>query len=257
MDIYVNLWRIYFMNRASTPDRIKRLELISARLKSDEALTVAGIAEELGVSIRTLTRDIQVLREQGVPIEADRGRGGGVRLHRTWGVGRVNFTYSEAIDLLVSLAVAEQMKSPFFMAELAPIRRKLLASFSPRLKNEISGLKARILIGETASSYVLSAFSPPVRNVVETLHQGFVTKGLLEIGYRANDGRTSVRLIEPHYLLMNSPVWYVLAFDHLRDAVRTFRCDRMETAEVLPETFMLRPRSDFDAALEGVAAIAP
>lgn len=54
--------------------RFQRLEFITARLKSDEPLSIGDIASEVGVSVRTLTRDIQILREQGLPVEADRGR---------------------------------------------------------------------------------------------------------------------------------------------------------------------------------------
>lgn len=245
------------MPRSSTIERMKRLDLISARLKSDEALTVAGLSEEFGVSSRTLSRDIQILRDQGLPIEADRGRGGGIRLHRTWGIGRVNFSYSEAIDLLVSLAVAEQMKSPFFMAELAPIRRKLLASFSPRLKDEISDIKSRIRVGEAASHMVLSAFSAPHPAVVEVLHQAFVTRHCLDISYRSIEGRLTRRRIEPHYLLLHSPVWYVLAFDHLRQAIRTFRCDRIEKATVQDTRFSVLGIDMFEATLKDLDVIGP
>jgi predicted DNA-binding transcriptional regulator YafY len=245
------------MPKSSTIERMKRLDLISARLKSDEALTVSGLSEEFGVSSRTLTRDIQLLRDQGLPIEADRGRGGGIRLHRTWGIGRVNFSYSEAIDLLVSLAIAEQMKSPFFMAELAPIRRKLLASFSPRLKDEISDIKSRILVGEAASHMVLSAFSEPRQPVVEVLHQAFVTRQLLEISYKSIEGRTTRRTMEPHYLLLHSPVWYVLAFDHLRQDIRTFRCDRIEKAKLQEARFNVIGIDQFKTTLKDLDVIAP
>lgn len=245
------------MTKTSTIERMKRLDWISARLKADEALTVSSLSEELGISSRTLTRDIQLLRDQGLPIEADRGRGGGVRLHRTWGVGRVKFSYSEAIDLLVSLAIAEQMKSPFFMAELAPIRRKLLASLSPRLKSEISDLKSRILIGETASHFVLSGFNPPRQPVIDTLHQAFVSRQTLEISYEAISGDRTAREIEPHYLLLHSPVWYVLAFDRLRDDIRTFRCDRIANANITDDTFKLLAIERFDQALQDLDVIAP
>jgi len=236
---------------------MKRLELISARLKSDDALTVAGLSAEFGVSSRTLSRDIEILRGQGLPIEADRGRGGGIRLHRTWGIGRVNFSYAEAIDLLVSLAVAEQMKSPFFMAELAPIRRKLLASFSPRLKTEISDIKSRVLVGGAASHMVLSAFSAPRPAVVEVLHQAFVTRHQLAITYRSIDGQTTNRIIEPHYLLLHSPVWYVLAFDHLRNDVRTFRCDRIEKVTLVEDRFQVINIDRFEATLKNLDVIGP
>ena len=74
------------MKRASTIDRLQRLELITTRLKSHDSLIVADLAREFGVSVRTLTRDIQILRDQGLPVDADRGRGGGVRMHWSWGM---------------------------------------------------------------------------------------------------------------------------------------------------------------------------
>ncbi len=76
------------MKRASTTSRLQRLELLKSRLKSGDPMTVASLADELGVSVRTLNRDIDILREQGVPIEADRGRGGGIRMHWEWNIGR-------------------------------------------------------------------------------------------------------------------------------------------------------------------------
>ncbi len=237
--------------------RLQRLEFITARLKSDEPLIVGDIAEEIGVSVRTLSRDIQILREQGLPVEADRGRGGGVRLHWSWGIGRVNLNYSEAVDLLVSLAVAEQMKSPLLMANLGSVRRKLMASFSPSMKHKINRLKSRILIGESASPFVLSAFSAPRARVVEQLHQAFLMMRRIDIHYRAISGAKTERTIEPHYLLLSYPVWYVLAWDYLRDDVRTFRCDRIERVHVLDEEFRLRQFTQFEKAMEGVDAIQP
>ena len=128
------------MNRASTIGRLQRLELVTARLKSDDSLVVADLAREFGVSVRTLTRDIQILRDQGLPVDADRGRGGGVRLHWSSGIGRLSLSYAEAVDLLVSLAVAEQMKSPLLMANLGSVRRKLMASFAPSMRRKIKSL---------------------------------------------------------------------------------------------------------------------
>lgn len=237
--------------------RLQRLEFITARLKADEALIIGDIAKEVGVSVRTLTRDMQILREQGLPIEADRGRGGGVRLHWSWGIGRVNLNYAEAVGLLVSLAVAEQMKSPLLMVNLGSVRRKLMASFSPSMKHKINQLKSRILIGESASPFVLSAFSAPSASAVGQLHQAFLVMHRMSIHYRAENGTKTKRTIEPHYLLLNYPVWYVLAWDHLRNEIRTFRCDRIESSSVLDEGFHLRQFTQFAKAMEGVNAIQP
>jgi len=243
------------MVRSSTTSRIERLEIITARLKSDEPTTIGKIAKEVGVSIRTLNRDIQVLKDQGLPIDTDIGRGGGIRLDRHWGIGRINLNYSEAVDLLISLAIAEKMNSPLFMAHLTKIRHKLMASFSPSMKNKVSGLKARILIGESASKFVLSEFFTPNQRTVEKIHQAFLLLHRITIVYRAENGDKTRRTIEPHFLLLSYPVWYVLAWDHLRGDVRTFRCDRVEKTQCLDEDFKLLPVARFKNSLEGINAI--
>ncbi|MEM7070721.1 MAG: HTH domain-containing protein, partial [Pseudomonadota bacterium] len=55
------------MKRSTTLSRFQRLDLLTARLKTDEALIVRDLAAELGVSGRTLARDIELLRDRGLP----------------------------------------------------------------------------------------------------------------------------------------------------------------------------------------------
>lgn len=245
------------MPRASTLDRLRRLDLLESRLKADEPLRVGALAREFGVSHRTLSRDIGILRERGVPVDADRGRGGGVRVGGTWGVGRLNLTYREAVDLLVSLAVAERMGSPILMANLASVRRKLIASFAPASRERINHLKARLLIGASATPTVLTGYAPPSPQVVENLHQAFLMMRAARIVYEDGAGRSTVRSVEAHYLLLNYPVWYAVCWDHLREGIRTFRCDRLRAVEVLGDGFRLRPYADFREVLVDLDAMPP
>jgi predicted DNA-binding transcriptional regulator YafY len=245
------------MTRADTADRLQRLDLLASRLKAEEPMTVADLAAEFAVSPRTLFRDLAILRDRGLPVEADRGRGGGVRLHRTWGIGRLTLSYREAVDLLVSLAIAEQLRSPWLIANLAPIRRKLRASFAPALRDRIDGLSARILIGRVASPAVLGGFTPPPEEAVNALFRAFLEQRLLTFRYRDIRGAESARLAEPHLLLLNYPVWYLIAWDRGRDAVRSFRADRIANAGVQEETFAARPPATFREAIEGSEAITP
>ncbi len=239
------------MTRSSSQDRLKRLESITAQLKQDAHFTVQQLAEIHGVSDRTITRDLLILREQGLPIDADRGRGGGVRLDRRWGVGRLNLGYAESVDLLISLAVAEQMASPLFLANLGSVRRQLVASFSPERRGKVEKLKSRILIGRTASTVVQSNIEQASNRNVQALHQAFVDQKQLRIHYQTEGGAQTWRDIEPHYLLLNYPVWYVIAFDHLRNSARTFRVDRIVKTEPSETRFKLRPETKFQASLEG------
>jgi len=239
------------MDRAKTLSRLQRLDLLASRLKSDEPLTLRDLAAEFCVSVRTLSRDVEILRERGLPVEADRGRGGGIRLHWSWGIGRIALSYREAVDLLVSLAVAEQLNSPILMANLAPIRRKLMASFSPADLHRIRNLKSRILIGRPASLAVQTSHAAPAPALVEKLHQAFLMMRVADMRYEAEGGIATIRSVEPHYLLLNYPVWYALCWDRLWDDVRTFRCDRMRSVSISGEGFAPRPRADFLRALEG------
>lgn len=243
------------MPRSTAPDRMRRIDLIAAQLKEAGSATVAELAEAHGVSRRTIARDLNVMRDQGMPIDADRGRGGGVRLDRNWGVGRLNLSYAEAVDLLISLAVAEQMKSPIFLSQLATVRRQLVASFSADKRFQVDQIKARILIGQSASTAVQETVIEGQPRVMRDVHQAFLTRRMLEIGYKAEGGVQTKRRIEPQYLLLNYPVWYVLAWDHLRDAPRTFRYDRIAAADPLPDRFRLLPKSAFQSALDQVEFI--
>ena len=237
------------MARADAHDRLRRLELIAVQLKQDSHCTVRDLAQQHGVSSRTISRDLALMRDQGMQIDADRGRGGGVRLDRNWGVGRLNLSYAEAVDLLISIAVAEQMKSPMLLANLASVRRQLVASFSPEKRNRVNRLKSRILIGITASTYVQASASAPPKRVVQAVHQAFVDQKLLDLRYQREDGVISNRQIEPHYLLLKYPIWYVVAFDRLRHEPRSFRCDRMIAASMDEVRFKLLPKEKFQPSL--------
>lgn len=225
------------------------MEMLAVQLKQDAHCTVGDLAQQHGVSARTIARDLALMRDQGMQIDADRGRGGGVRLDRNWGVGRLNLSYAEAVDLLISIAVAEQMKSPMFLANLGAVRRQLVASFSPEKRDKVNRLKSRILIGVTASTYVQAGASAPPKRVVQAVHQAFVDQNVLQLRYQREDGVISNRRVEPHYLLLKYPIWYVVAIDHRTHEPRTFRCDRMLAASRTEERFKLLPTEEFEPSL--------
>src|SRR5262252_4577229 len=107
--------------RASSPDRrmhrIERLDLLTRVLRDRPGITVADLARALDISVRSVFRDLDHLRDRGYPIEADRGRGGGVRLHASWGLGKVLLPSEEALCTLLSLAISEKLGFPMFSSE--------------------------------------------------------------------------------------------------------------------------------------------
>lgn len=230
--------------------RLRRLEELKGLLKSREHVTAAELSSELGVSLRTLNRDLVLLRDTGVPIESDRGRGGGLRLHRHWSIGRVNLDYREAIDVLLSLAVAEKLGSTLFLGHVKSTRNKLAATFSPSHRPKIRLLRRRILMGPPASPEVMSSYAPPTARGGSVCEAFFEMKQL-KIVYLDRSGRRTARAVEPQFLYLSWPVWYLLAWDELRSDVRTFRIDRIVHAAKGANGFALRPEGPFLTAVEG------
>src|SRR6516162_3224181 len=120
--------------------RVDRLDLLARMLRDRPGVTVAALARDLGVSTRSVFRDLGHLRERGYPIEADRGRGGGLRLHTSWGLGKVLLSSEEALCTLLSLAISEKLSFPMFSSDVAHARRKIVDAFPTAERKRIAPL---------------------------------------------------------------------------------------------------------------------
>jgi predicted DNA-binding transcriptional regulator YafY len=173
-----------------------RLEALKDLLAERDVTTAADLAADLGISVRTLQRDLAVLRDLGTPIEGDRGRGGGLRLERGWSLGRVHLNESEALGLLLSLTIAEKVGSPLLLDDLRSITRKVGAAFAPAQARRILALRRRILVGQTASETVLATYTPPSMLVTGGLLDAFMHQRLALIRYEDQTRTTTDREIE-------------------------------------------------------------
>jgi predicted DNA-binding transcriptional regulator YafY len=241
------------MPRNNTSSRLDRLERLQGLLREGDLTSTGELAASLGVSPRSLARDLALLRGNGVPIESDRGRGGGVRLPARWSLGRLHLSEEEAIDLLLSLVVAEKMDSPLLLNRLTSIRQKVAGVFSERQQRRIQTIRKRILVGGRASDRVLASYRHPGRETLANVKSAFFNMRILRIGYVDESGRSTTRDIEPQFLYLNVPVWYVLAWDRLREGVRFFRVDRLRGVEALETSFRLRDPKAFLADAEQAA----
>ena len=240
--------------KRSASDRLARLNELRGLLRSREHVTAAELASELGVSLRTLNRDLAILRDEGMPIESDRGRGGGLRLQQAWSLGRVHLNAAEAVDLLVSLAIAERMNAALFR-ELPGIRRKIVAAFAPAYQGRVRSMRQRILVGSPASRQVLDSYLEPAPGSLAAVAEAFFNQKVIAIRYVDQHSGTTTREVEPQFLYLNMPVWYLLGWDRLREGVRFFRIDRIRSIEILDESFRLAKPEPFLAAGEDSARL--
>jgi predicted DNA-binding transcriptional regulator YafY len=225
--------------------RVLRLDALRLLLADRDVTTAGDLAADLGVSLRTVQRDLVALRDLGMPIESERGRGGGIRLERGWSLGRVHLNESEALGMLLSLTIAEKIGSPLLLEDLRSIQRKVSAAFAPAQSRRIRALRRRVLVGGPASDRVLTNYSTPQTSITQGLMQAFLYQRVASIRYRDQSGTLTDREIETQYLYYNMPVWYALAWDRLRDDVRFFRLDRLYRIQPLAADFRLRRPDQF------------
>lgn len=237
------------MTSRSLHARLSRLEALADRLSDGTLHAVATLAEELGVSQRTLARDLTLLRDQGWELESSSGRGGGIQLAQRWPAARLTLRSDDALELLMALALSEALGlSP--AGRHAALRRQLGRSFAPADRVAIARLRQRIRVAAPVSAAIQGSLRPPAPAARTEVYDAFVKQWRLSIRYCDSQHRTSEREIEAQYLLLAWPFWYVLAWDTTREAIRTFRLDRLSEARTLPQRFALRPAAPFWAACD-------
>jgi len=202
------------------------------------------LAERSGLSLRTVRRAIASLRDDGVVIDTDVGRGGGMRLGPRSTLPRVRLAHQEAVSLLLALALAESLRLPLLGLGLRQLRAKLSTSFAASDRSGIYRLRSRMLIGEPASDAVRASWQLPDPRQCELLQEAFVASRVVRFKYVSRDHRTTERCVEPHYLLFNHPAWYLLGLDRDIQAGRTFRLDGIRSVDVCEKGFkLLSPES--------------
>lgn len=230
------------MPRRPAADRLERLDLIARLLRDRPGITAARLAEELGVSQRSVFRDLDSLRERGIPVDSARGRGGGLRIHPNYGLGRILLSPEEALCTLLALTISEKAGMPMFTSATAKARRRIVDAFPLAERKRIAPLRERIFVGAPASPRVRASYGEPQAGPSRALQAAFVEENVVIAEYAREDGSVSLRTLEPHALVINWPAWYLVAHDRERAAPRTFRFDRFRSVRAQDTRFRPRPR---------------
>lgn len=213
------------------PKRLKALEEI---LRGSDSLTVNELCTQLNVSRRTLFRDLGYLRDQGLPVSSDVGRGGGIRFERAQAGYSVSFSSDEVVALWLSTHVAEAATSvlPWGPAAKSGLQR-LFSSLPRERMRELRFLCKRVVVGYPASDRIRDESANPPTELLGAFEKAFTRRHGLGFNYVDRNGAKTARRIEPHGLLVELPVWYILAVDLDKKEPRMFRMDRISKPKVL------------------------
>jgi predicted DNA-binding transcriptional regulator YafY len=211
------------------------LELLQAR----PLLTGREIADRLAVDSRTVRRYIAALQELGIPVEGQRGVGGGYRMRPGFRLPPLMLSGDEAVAVVLGLLATRGLDTPTRSvdAALAKVQRVLPAT-----------LRRRVEALETAVGFTTAAATgvPVSGDVVLLLAEATRRRRRVRCAYRSFSGDETERELSAYGLVVHSGRWYLAAFDHGRDDLRTFRVDRMSRL-VLSDEPAVPPADGFDA----------
>ncbi|MFL6141541.1 MAG: helix-turn-helix transcriptional regulator [Labedaea sp.] len=202
------------------------------------------LAERLGVSVRTLRRDIDRLRELGYPVEAQRGVDGGYQLAAGAVLPPLQVDDDEAVALAVGLQAAAQGQVEGIAEAGVRVLAKLVQVMPARLRRRVEALRA-MTVPASWGGTGQAAVDP---GALTTIALAGRDSERLRFSYTATGGEHTARHVEPHRLVWLGRRWYLVAYDLTRHDWRTFRVDRLSAPSPTGARFRPRELPGADAA---------
>jgi predicted DNA-binding transcriptional regulator YafY len=216
------------------------LELLEL-LQAQPLLTGREIADRLGVDRRTARRYVAALQDLGIPIEGQRGVGGGYRIRPGFRLPPLMLTDDEAVVVALGTLAAGRLGLTSSAESVDGALAKIHRVLPDALRRRVEALEETLDFTSSARQ------GAPVKGeTVLVLADAIRRRRRLRMTYRAFSGEQTRRELSPHGLVVHSGRWYLAGYDHLREDLRTFRVDRMLRLRVLDEPADLPPEG-FDA----------
>ncbi|MGW4845193.1 helix-turn-helix transcriptional regulator [Nocardia brasiliensis] len=203
-----------------TKDLPARMLRLLSLLQTRRERSGAELAEHLGVTLRTIRRDIERLRELGYPVEGTTGHAGGYRLAAGTHLPPLLLDDEEAIAVTVALSTATGAVTGIADAATRALA-KLQQILPKRLRHQVSALH------NATSSWTMTRNHPADPATLATLAAACRDHERITFDYRTAHDTTGSRRVEPHALVDGGDRWYLLAYDNHPDDWRTFRVDRI------------------------------
>lgn len=198
-----------------------RLLKLLSLLQTPREWPGSELAERLRVSLRTVRRDVERLRDLGYPVQATMGAVGGYRLIAGTAMPPLLLDDEEAVAIAIGLRTATVHAVTGIDEASVRALTKIEQVLPARLRYRVGTLNA--------ATVPLPAPNPAKVDpeALTVLAAAITNRERLRFGYQAVDGTDSRRLVEPHRLVSARHRWYLVAYDNDRDDWRIFRVDRI------------------------------
>ncbi|MFJ3856805.1 helix-turn-helix transcriptional regulator [Streptomyces sp. NPDC090085] len=236
-----------------TTDLPARMLRLLSLLQTRREWSGNELAERLGVTTRTVRRDIDRLRELDYPVEGTTGHAGGYRLAAGAAMPPLILDDDEATVTAVALRTAAGQLTGMEDTTLRALA-KLEQVLPARLRSQVAALQQSTATiewerrGPRTDPATLAALAAACRD-----------RETVTFAYTTRTGQDADRRVDPHHLVASGGLWYLLAHDHGRDDWRIYRLDRITDLAPTRHRFTPRPVPDEDPAayVAGKIASAP
>lgn len=223
--------------------RADRLFQIVQTLRGRRLTTAAMLAERLGVSERTIYRDIRDLSLSGIPVEGEAGIG--YRLDSNFDVPPLMFTAHEVEALIAGIRLLKTWGGDALATAAESAQEKLVAALSP--ERRLTAEATRIFAPDFGTRRA-------VRAIFDQMHAAQRQRRVLHLHYTDEQDRQSQRNVQPLGLFFWGEVWLLVAWCEQRDDYRCFRLDRCQQVEILDRTFNEHPERSLNNFLRAQKA---
>jgi predicted DNA-binding transcriptional regulator YafY len=218
---------------ANTATRLISLIFLLQNHPNQKASELAG---KLGVSLRTIHRYFAMLDEMGIPVYAERGPHGGFSLIRGYKMPPLVFTLEEAVAVVLGTGMVEEMWGQLYREAARGALAKLENLLPKEQAQEVAWARSS-LIATGMNRSDLNALAP----ILEKLRRAVREHRRVNMYYRSdnNNPKPESREVDPYALVHRWGWWYVVGYCHLRQGMRSFRVDRVDSLNLTDQVFQM------------------
>ena len=214
--------------------QIDRLIQIIFLLLSRDHVTARQLAGELGVSTRTIYRDVNILSAAGIPITSRKGYGGGLALLDGFSLDKSYFTPAEQRNIVQALQILKSSNYP----DADQTLNKVAGLFSHHLQSQWLEI-----------DFSRWGSSEKEQSSLTALERAIINKYVITFTYFNSELAVAFQTVEPLKLAFKSHSWYLVAYSRLRQEIRTYKMTRIRDLQItnqlfdreLPEDFSITP----------------